>query len=77
MSDRIAASATLPPSAALTIEQVSSVRHWNEHLFSFSITRPPSFRFRSGEFVMISLPGVLSRACVMRVLRSITFPMIA
>lgn len=57
MSDRIAASATLPPSAALTIEQVCSVRHWNEHLFSFSITRPPSFRFRSGEFVMIGLPG--------------------
>ncbi len=33
------------------------MRHWNEHLFSFSITRPASFRFRSGEFVMIGLPG--------------------
>ncbi len=45
----------LAPSAALTVEEVRSVRHWNEHLFSFSISRPPSFRFRSGEFVMIGL----------------------
>lgn len=57
MSDRIAASATLAPSAALTVETVTTVRHWNEHLFSFAITRPASFRFRSGEFVMIGLPG--------------------
>jgi len=57
MSDRIAASATLAPSAALTVEKVCSVRHWNDFLFSFSITRPASFRFRSGEFVMIGLPG--------------------
>jgi ferredoxin--NADP+ reductase len=45
------------PSSALTVEQIRSVRHWNAHLFSFTITRPPSFRFRSGEFVMIGLPG--------------------
>jgi len=45
------------PSSALTVEEVRSVRHWNEHLFSFTITRPPTFRFRSGEFVMIGLPG--------------------
>ncbi|WP_411340730.1 ferredoxin--NADP reductase [Sphingopyxis sp. J-6] len=57
MSDRIAAAATLAPSASLTVEEVRSVRHWNEHLFSFTITRPSSFRFRSGEFVMIGLPG--------------------
>ena len=57
MSDRIAAAAKLAPSASLTVEQVRSVRHWNAHLFSFTITRPPSFRFRSGEFVMIGLPG--------------------
>lgn len=47
----------LAPSAALTVETVTSVRHWNEHLFSFTITRPQSFRFRSGEFVMLGLPG--------------------
>lgn len=49
--------AKLAPSASLTVETVREVRHWNEHLFSFSITRPPSFRFRSGEFVMLGLPG--------------------
>lgn len=57
MSDRKAAAAVLAPSATLTVEEVRSVRHWNEHLFSFTISRPPSFRFRSGEFVMIGLPG--------------------
>ena len=57
MSDRIAEAAKLAPSASLTVEAVRSVRHWNDHLFSFTITRPPSFRFRSGEFVMIGLPG--------------------
>lgn len=57
MSNRIAEAAKLAPSASLTVEEVRSVRHWNEHLFSFTITRPPSFRFRSGEFVMIGLPG--------------------
>ena len=46
----------LAPSAALSVETVTRVHHWNEHLFSFSITRPASFRFRSGEFVMIGLP---------------------
>ncbi len=34
-----------------------SVRHWDERLFSFRVTRSASFRFRSGEFVMIGLPG--------------------
>jgi ferredoxin/flavodoxin---NADP+ reductase len=51
MSDRIGANATL------TAETVRSVHHWNAHLFSFAISRPPSFRFRSGEFVMLGLPG--------------------
>jgi ferredoxin/flavodoxin---NADP+ reductase len=49
--------APLEPSASLSVEKVLSVRHWNEHLFSFTISRPPSFRFRSGEFVMIGLQG--------------------
>jgi ferredoxin--NADP+ reductase len=47
----------LEPTASLTVERVLSVTHWNEHLFSFTITRPASFRFRSGEFVMIGLMG--------------------
>src|SRR3546814_15191519 len=57
MSDRIAAASKLAPSASLTVETVLRVRHWNDHLFSFAITRPPSFRFRSGAFAMIGLPG--------------------
>lgn len=39
MSDRKAAAAALAPSATLTVEDVRSVRHWNEHLFSFTISR--------------------------------------
>lgn len=38
-------------------EKVLSVRHYTDRLFSFRITRPQSFRFRSGEFVMIGLPN--------------------
>jgi ferredoxin--NADP+ reductase len=53
----VAVSAPLEPSASLSVEKVLSVKHWNEHLFSFTITRPASFRFRSGEFVMIGLQG--------------------
>lgn len=36
-------------------ETVTDVRHWTDRLFSFRTTRPPSLRFRSGEFVMIGL----------------------
>jgi ferredoxin--NADP+ reductase len=39
------------------VETVLWVKHWTDRLFSFAITRPDSFRFRSGEFVMIGLPG--------------------
>jgi ferredoxin--NADP+ reductase len=39
----------------LNQEQVVSVHHWNETLFSFKTTRNPSFRFRNGHFVMIGL----------------------
>ena len=38
-------------------ERVLTVKHWTERLFSFRIERPKSFRFRSGEFVMIGLQG--------------------
>ena len=37
------------------VQKVLKVKHWTEDLFSFSITRPKSFKFRSGEFVMIGL----------------------
>jgi ferredoxin/flavodoxin---NADP+ reductase len=39
------------------VETVTWVKHWTPTYFSFGITRPQSFRFRSGEFVMIGLPG--------------------
>jgi len=42
---------------AFHVERVTSVHHWTDRLFSFTLTRPQSFRFRSGEFVMIGLPG--------------------
>lgn len=35
--------------------RILSVTHWNDRLFSFTVERPQSFRFRSGEFVMIGL----------------------
>lgn len=43
--------------ASLDTENVLSVHHWNDTLFSFKTTRAPSLRFRNGEFVMIGLPG--------------------
>ncbi|WP_409432215.1 ferredoxin--NADP reductase [Litorimonas sp. RW-G-Af-16] len=39
-----------------TEEKVLDVEHYTDRLFRFSITRPPSFRFRTGEFIMIGLP---------------------
>ncbi|MEM7258840.1 MAG: ferredoxin--NADP reductase, partial [Pseudomonadota bacterium] len=41
---------------ALPLQQVTAIRHWNDRLFSFRVTRPDSLRFRSGEFTMIGLP---------------------
>ena len=39
------------------LQTVTQVTHWSDRLFSFRVTRPRSLRFRSGEFVMIGLPG--------------------
>ncbi len=52
------ADAAAPPPWAATLhaEKVLWVKHWTDRLFSFALTRPSSFRFRSGEFVMIGLP---------------------
>lgn len=44
---------TIP--ANLTSETVTSVTHWDDHMFSFRLTRPPSFRFNAGEFIMLGL----------------------
>ncbi len=49
---------TIPTEAPAGMEllTVNSVRHWSDRLFSFRVSRPRSFRFRAGEFVMIGLP---------------------
>lgn len=43
--------------ASLNTEHVTSVRHWNDSLFSFTTTRADSLRFDNGQFVMIGLDG--------------------
>lgn len=54
--------AAIPPrdafteSGAVSIETITHVHQWNDELFTLKMTRPASFRFRSGEFVMIGLP---------------------
>ncbi|SIO06599.1 ferredoxin--NADP+ reductase [Rhodovulum sp. ES.010] len=47
-----AAKKTLPDA-----QTVTEVRHYTDRLFYFRTERPQSLRFRSGEFVMIGLPG--------------------
>ncbi len=44
-------------SNAPTEEKVLFVEHFTDRLFRFEISRPSSFRFRSGEFIMIGLPA--------------------
>ncbi len=41
--------------ATLLREEVTSVHHWTDRLFSFKTTRNPGFRFRNGHFTMIGL----------------------
>ena len=46
-----------PIPANVFAETVTDVQHYTDGLFRFRVTRPASFRFRSGEFVMIGLPN--------------------
>lgn len=61
LAEPAALSASSPPrpeaTAAYTVEDVLWVRRWTDRLFSFALSRPASFRFRSGEFVMVGLPA--------------------
>ena len=41
--------------AALNVERVLRVHHWNDTLFSFATTRDPALRFENGQFVMLGL----------------------
>lgn len=49
-STAIRATPTMPDTQIVT-----EVEHYTDRLFRFRCTRPPSLRFRSGEFVMIGL----------------------
>ncbi len=55
--DDVSAPVAFPIPDNVYAETVTEVRHYTDRLFRFRITRPASFRFRSGEFVMISLPN--------------------
>ncbi len=57
MTDTATSDAPVLNAGNNNVETVLWVKHWTDRLFSFAITRPSSFRFRSGEFVMIGLPG--------------------
>lgn len=39
----------------MNVETVTSVKHWNDTLFSFTTSRDPGFRFKNGHFTMIGL----------------------
>ncbi|NRA29286.1 MAG: ferredoxin--NADP reductase [Parvularculaceae bacterium] len=55
VSDSAVAEKPLVNPKLATVEKVLSVEHYTDRLFRFRTTRPQSFRFRSGEFVMIGL----------------------
>jgi len=56
-ADTTSPQGTFPVPAGVFAQTVTSVEHYTDRLFKFRITRPDSFRFRSGEFVMIGLPN--------------------
>ena len=47
----------LPVPDGCFAQTVTEIEHYTDGLFRFRMTRPASLRFRSGEFVMIGLPG--------------------
>ena len=55
MTQNEAAMAVGVPADTPDAVKVLSVTHWTDRLFHFEVERPASFRFRSGEFVMIGL----------------------
>ncbi|QPC86141.1 ferredoxin--NADP reductase [Mesorhizobium sp. NBSH29] len=56
-TETITVGAKFPLPSNVYAETVISVKHFTDRLFSFRVTRPQAFRFRSGEFVMIGLPN--------------------
>ena len=45
----------IPPMSAFQEEEVLSVHHWTDRLFSFTTTRDQGLRFSNGHFTMIGL----------------------
>lgn len=48
-----------------TLEPVTTMRWWTEHLFTFTITKPPGYSFTAGQYARLGLPdehGVIWRA---------------
>lgn len=57
MNIAAASGGAFPVPDGVFAERVTLVEHYTDRLFRFRITRPASFRFRSGEFAMIGLPN--------------------
>lgn len=55
MTEQTAPAPKVNPNAP-TAQKVLAVKHYTDRLFSFRLERPATFRFRTGEFVMIGLP---------------------
>lgn len=55
MTQAATPSAAVKSESGPTEETVLSVEHYTDRLFSFQLTRPDAFRFRSGEFIMLGL----------------------
>ena len=39
-----------------TLETVTSIRWWTEHLFTFTTTKPPGYTFAAGQYARLGLP---------------------
>ncbi len=57
MNEQTTSAEAKPAPVMPDAQTVTHVKHWTDRLFSFRVTRPRSLRFRSGEFVMLGLPG--------------------
>ena len=53
--------------SAFLEEEVLSVHHWTDRLFSFTTTRDPALRFSNGHFTMIGLKGENGKNVIERV----------
>ena len=55
MTDAVIAPAPAKARGAFNVERVTWVKHWTDSLFSLRTTRDPSFRFTTGQFVMLGI----------------------